>query len=91
MNPDIQRQQVMFLWTADSSLLSRVIGWNIHDGNDPDLDHPELPYERGVDALADGWRLIQSSALNTRSSDDVHVAGVLEFEWVFERVVPRSI
>jgi hypothetical protein len=90
VNPDVERQQVLFLWTADSSLHSRVVGWNLHDGNDPDRDATELPYERGVDALADGWRLIQSSTLHTRSGD-VHVAGVLEFEWLLERIVQRSM
>lgn len=89
MNPEADRQQLLFVWTADSSLLSTVVGWNFHDGTDPDADLKELPYQRGVDVLADGWRLIQASQLATRTGD-LHVAGVLEFEWLFERIVPLA-
>jgi len=90
MNPDTHRQQVLFVWTTDSSLLSPIVGWNLHDGTDPDRDLPEPPAERGVDLLADGWRLIQSSPLVNRTGD-VHVAGVLEYEWIFERIVERTV
>lgn len=88
MDPEHQRQELLFVWTADSSLLSRIVGWNFHSGREPGADLAELPYERGVDALADGWRLIQASPLTTRDAEP-HVAGVLEFEWLFERVVTR--
>ncbi len=42
-----------------------------------------------TDALGDGWRLIQASPLSTRAADDVFATGVLEYEWLFERVVAR--
>jgi len=89
VNPDTERQQVLFVWTADSSLSSRIVGWNLHDGNDIDRDLTDAPADRGVDLLVDGWRLLQAAPLVTRAGD-VHVAGVLEYEWVFERVVPRT-
>lgn len=88
MNPDTERQQLLFVWTADSSLASPVVAWTFHDGNDPDADLPDVPYQRGADALADGWRLMQSSALVTRPAGDEFQHGVLEFEWCFERIVP---
>ncbi len=88
MNPDTHRQQVLMLWTADSNLESRVVAWTFHDGNDPGADLAELPYQRGVDALADGWRLLQASPLTTRPAGDEHPHGVLEFAWLVERVVP---
>ncbi len=88
MNPDTHRQQVLMLWTADSNLDSRVVGWSFHDGNDRRADLAELPYERGVEALTDGWRLLQASPLITRPAGDEHQHGVLEFEWMFERIVP---
>jgi hypothetical protein len=87
VNHEIERQQLLFVWTADSSLTSGVVGWSFHDGSDPGADLDELPYMRGVDVLADGWRLIQSSQLVTRPTGDEHVAGVLEYEWLFERIV----
>ena len=87
MNPETERQELLFVWTEDSSLSSRIVGWSFHDGNDPNADATELPHARGVDVLADGWRLIQSSQLVTRPAGDEYVAGVLEFEWLFERIV----
>jgi hypothetical protein len=89
VNPETQRQQLLFVWTADSSLTSRIVGWSFHDGNDPDADAAELPYERGVDVLAEGWRLVQASQLTTRPLGDEQQHGVLEFEWLFERIVAR--
>jgi hypothetical protein len=90
VNPETERQELLFIWTADSSLMSPIIGWSFHDGNDPEADVAELPHTRGVDVLADGWRLIQSSQLVTRPAGDEYVNGVLEFEWLFERIVRRN-
>jgi len=87
VNHATERQQVLFVWTENSSLSSRIVGWSFHDGNDPDADLTEMAHVRAVDVLADGWRLIQSSQLLTRPAGDEHAAGVLEYEWLFERVV----
>jgi hypothetical protein len=76
------------VWTADSSLTSPIVAWSFHDGRDVDADLAEVPYPRGVDALADGWRLVQASPLTTRPAGDEHRHGVLEYEWLLERVVP---
>lgn len=88
MNPETHRQQVLWLWTADSGLSSRVVGWTFHDGADLAADLPDIPFDRGIDALAAGWRLVQASTLRTRPSGDEFAIGVLEFEWLFERIVP---
>lgn len=90
MNPDSHRQQVLFLWMADSGLHARVVGWAFHDGNDPVADLSECPYERAVDALADGWRLIQISPVPTPSPGYETVGGALRHEAVFERIVERT-
>jgi IS1 family transposase len=89
MDHETERQQLLWLWTADSNLVSGVVAWTYHDGNDLSADLMDVPYERGVDALGDGWRLIQASPLSTRSADDAHATGVLEYEWLFERIVAR--
>jgi hypothetical protein len=87
MNPATQRQQLLWLWTADSNLASRVIAWTFVDGTDLDRDQEHAPYDRGADALADGWRLIQASTLQTRPPGAEFTTGVLEFEWLLERIV----
>lgn len=78
---------MLWLWTADSSLDSNVVAWTFHDGADAGADMVDLPFERGIDALGGGWRLIQSSSLQTRPTGDEFATGVLEYEWLFERIV----
>lgn len=59
------RQQVLVLWLASSALDSNVLGWAFYDGAagaGPGLDG-EPPYDTGVAALVDGWRLLQMSPL----------------------------
>lgn len=87
MDPETQRQQLLWLWTADSSLESRVVAWTFHDGADLGADLADVPFERGIDALEHGWRLLQASTLRTRSAGDEFTTGVLEYEWLFERIV----
>lgn len=90
MNPDRERQQLLWVWTANSNLESQIVAWTFHDGNDPTADLADPPFERGVDALSAGWRLIQASTLRTRSAGDEYTTGVLEYEWLFERIVARD-
>lgn len=87
MDPESQRQQLLWLWTADSSLDSRVVAWTFHNGADLGADLADLPFERGIDALGAGWRLLQASTLRTRPAGDEFATGVLEYEWLFERIV----
>ncbi|MEO7060910.1 MAG: hypothetical protein ABI083_14410 [Lapillicoccus sp.] len=57
------RQQLVILYLATSSLDSAVIGWTRYDGTGrsrPTMgDGDEPPYATGLDALLDGWRLLQ--------------------------------
>ena len=89
MNCETERQQLLFVWTDESSLHGRIIGWSFFDGNDRAADLTDHDYQRGVDVLADGWRLIQGSQLVNRPAGDEYQHGILEFEWIFERIVAR--
>ena len=85
-----ERQQVLYLWADGSALDSRVVGWAFYDGTDgagPPLPDGEAPYETGVDALRDGWMLLQSSQLIAPTPGMEHVNTYLEHEFVFERRV----
>ena len=63
----MQRQKILVLYTANSALDSPVIGWSVYDGTGQTRpmagDQDEPPYRTGVDALKDGWRLIQAAQL----------------------------
>ena len=64
----MRRQRVLVLYLATSALDTPVVGWPLYDGavtgpTPPVEDRPSPPYATGVDALRDGWRLIQASPL----------------------------
>ncbi len=85
MSAASHRQQVLFVWTEDSRLDSRIVGWSYFDGADLTAQMDEAPAKLAVELLADGWRLLQASPLTTRRAGDEFAHGVLEFEWLFER------
>ena len=83
-----ERQQVLYLWTTGSALDSFTAGWAFHDGTEgagPGLPDGDPPYGTGVDALRDGWMLLQSSQLIPPPADMEHVNSYLDYEFVFER------
>jgi hypothetical protein len=60
------RQKLLFLYLSHSDLYSRVVAWSLFDGTTrkkPSLDQATPPYPTGVDAMRDGWRVIQVSPL----------------------------
>jgi hypothetical protein len=84
------RQQVLYLWLAEGTLESRVIGHAFHDGargRGPGLPDADPPYASGVAALEDGWFLLQSPALLPLAPGAEHEVGYLPNEFVFERRV----
>lgn len=83
------RQQVLLLWLANSSLDSNVLGWSFYDGtagSGPQPDH-DPPYPTGVDALVDGWRLLQMSPLFPAFPGFERDTSFLKHEFLFERVI----
>jgi hypothetical protein len=85
------RQQVLILYLGTSALDSNVIGWSRYDGTGrsrPTMgDSDDPPYRTGVDALQDGWRLIQLSQLQAHSPGHEYDVAYLPYEFVFERLV----
>ncbi len=88
----VQRQQVLQLYTTNSSIGSHVVAWAFHDGTDgqgpsiPDRD-ASSPYVTGLDALRDGWRLLQMSQLLPPREGEQHKVSYLPFEFLFERMI----
>ena len=83
------RQQVLMLWLASSSLEGRVLGWSFFDGTAGAGPQPVVdpPYATGVDALVDGWRLIQMSALQPAAPGHERQTSFLRHEFLFERMI----
>jgi hypothetical protein len=87
-----QRQQLLHLYMSNSAITSPVIAWAFHDGAAgagpvlPD-NSSEPPYAVGVQALEDGWRLIQMSPLNDPVEGTERRSSYLRYEFLFERMV----
>ena len=85
------RQNVLVLYLETSALDSRVIAWSIYEGasntrhDAGDTDTP--PYGTGLDALRDGWRLLQAAPLQQHASGDEFRVGYLKYEFFFEQLV----
>lgn len=89
-----ERQQVMVLYLSSSALDTRVIAWAFYDGTGitrhmaGDTDEP--PYATGLDALLDGWRLIQASPLVSHVTGEEFKTDYLKYEFFFEKMVNVS-
>ena len=88
------RQQVLVLYLATSALDDRVVGWSNYDGTGATSpttgDSDEPPYETGLDALKDGWRMIQASQLLPPQAGQEYDVSFLKHEFFFEKLVPKS-
>jgi hypothetical protein len=84
------KQRVLFLYLSTSALDAPVVGWSSYDGtgktNPTTGDGDEPPYESGVDALMDGWRLIQASQLLPPSPGHEYDTSFLKHEFLFEKL-----
>ena len=99
MSPSRRRhQQVLFLWLSDSALDSGVIAWSLYDGASakgaavPPVEiDATAPYATGLEALRDGWRLIQAAALIPPAPGAELHTSYLRHEFIFERfAVPEG-
>ncbi len=88
------RQNVLVLYLETSALDSRTIAWSLYEGegnarhDSGDSDSP--PYETGLAAMRDGWRLIQASALQQHATGDEFRVGYLKYEFFFEQLVDTN-
>lgn len=85
------KQQLLVLYLATSGLDANVIGWSSYDGTGEtgpttgDSDEP--PYKTGVEALEDGWRMIQASQLLPPHPGHEYDVSFLKHEFWFEKLI----
>ncbi len=86
-----KRQQVLVLYLANSALDSGVKGWTSYDGtgkkNYTTGDSLEAPYKTGLDALLDGWRVIQFPQLIPPYPGEEYSTSFMKYEYIFEKIV----
>ena len=84
------RQKVLVLYLATSALDTPVVGWAQYDGlgdSRPMTGDEEVPpYKTGVDALRDGWRLIQASPLVSHVSGEEFRTDYLKYEFEIDSI-----
>jgi len=88
------RQQILILNLAEPDLGAQTVAWALFDGTRPAGDQqmqagdqPEPPYESVVDAMHNGWRVVQLPQLPTYPQGSEHETGPLPWEYVLERFV----
>lgn len=84
------RQQVLVLYLADSALDSGVVAWSLYDGTGRTLpvtgDDDTPPFATGLDALKDGWRVLQFPQLIPPYPGLEYTTSFLKHEFIFERL-----
>ena len=84
------RQQVLVLYLSASALDGHVVGWSVYDGTGRTRpttgDGDEPPYETGLGALLDGWRLIQAAQLIPPYLGHEYDTSFLKHEFLFEKL-----
>jgi hypothetical protein len=90
----VYRQQLLILHLEYPDLESRTVAWALYDGAKPkgelqmqtgDSDVP--PYESVLDAMRDGWNVIQLPGMPIFQAGREHEQGHLPYEYVLERKV----
>jgi hypothetical protein len=90
MEPN-QRQQLLVLYLATSALDSAVKGWSMYDGTGQEThttgDSLAAPYESGLEALQDGWRVLQFPQLIPPYPGEEYSTSFMKYEYIFEKIV----
>jgi hypothetical protein len=88
------RQQILILHLASPDLAARTIAWALYDGAAPadgrqmqSGDSDEPPYSSVLDAMRDGWFVLQVPPLPVFARGREHETGHLPYEYVLERKV----
>ncbi len=86
-----QRQKIMILYLGSSALDSNVKGWTFYDGTGQEAhttgDGSERPYATGLDALQDGWRVLQFPQLIPPYPNMELTTSFIMYEFIFEKLV----
>lgn len=84
------RQKILILYLANSALDSEVRAWTRYDGTGKEWpttgDSDSPPYGTGLEALLDGWRVIQFPLLIPPAPGTEYSTSFMRFEYIFEKL-----
>ena len=84
-----QTQLILYLYSKSTNLRSPLGGWALYDATAPDeplLPSQDAPYTSVLDAVRDGWRIVQFPRPELYSFTDVDNA-YLTYEFILEKLV----
>jgi hypothetical protein len=83
-----QRQRVLMLWTTHPMLTSDVVAWSTYDPKRPSTtgQDDEPPYKTVMDAMNDGWRVVQFARPQPLVAGHEFDTTFLKHEYVLEQI-----
>lgn len=84
-------QDVLVLFQSTPALDATVTAWSRYEASKGDrisdlLDEAEPPYRTAMEAMRDGWQVIQMSELKQRSPEDAYEDGPLPYQVVLSKL-----
>ena len=87
-----EKQMILYLYSKSTNLRSPIAGWALYDPTTPDepvLPSQDAPYNSVLDAVGDGWRIVQFPRPELYNFSDVDNA-YLSFEFILEKIVKEK-
>lgn len=84
-----EKQLILYLYSKSTNLRSPLGAWALYDATAPDdpvLPSQDPPYASVLDAVRDGWRIVQFPRPELHNFSDVENA-YLSFEFILEKIV----
>jgi hypothetical protein len=87
-------QDILYLFHTDASLESQVIGWSRFFASVPGpieiVDEEEPPYTSVLNAMRDGWQVLQVPELKEPPKGQEYEVGYLSYQTVLQRMTDVS-
>jgi hypothetical protein len=86
----MKKQKLLFLYSYNSQPDSKTVGWSLYDGTGKEkpstaVDTP-APYDSVLEAMQDGWRVLQVPVLKPDYPGQEYSTDYLSFEYILEKM-----
>lgn len=81
------RQLVLYLYSKSTNMRSAIAGWALYDPTvpyEPTLPSQDVPYDSVIEAVNDGWRIVQFPRSELYQFSDVDNT-YLGYEFILEK------